>query len=89
MAMGQQIGDREHFFGIRTINDCVSSQSLARGKTALITHRAMCVLAPASFCLSFSNNCRLLWFYAIKDNGREKLKIWRLYGEIIPSEMGV
>ena len=51
---GTKIRDRDHFFGIRTINDCVSSQSSARGKTALITHRAMRLLPPASLVLLLS-----------------------------------
>ena len=64
MLLPQQIWG-EHFFGIRAIDDRVSSRAPVRGKTALITTHSLPLPQQqlfSSFCLSFSNNCLLYGF---------------------------
>ena len=78
MLLPQQIWG-EHFFGIRAIDDRVSSRAPVRGKTALITPHSLCASTAAfsSFCLSFSNNCLLYGFMQsmiVAGGGKEEQK---------------
>ena len=91
MALPQQIGE-QHFFGIRTINGLRVVRSIGAWQDSSNNPPCDEVLAPAypspssSFCLSFSNNCRLLWFYAVNDNGRKKGRKCREVPKLYPIE---